>query len=73
MTTLGTPIHAGTSFPNTPESDRQTHVLIDVNVRRQNKSEETVRLYATDPGDAISKIRDMSDQEFLALTRVPSK
>jgi hypothetical protein len=73
MTKLCTPISAGTSFPNTPESDKQQFVSHDVNVELTDGTLVTVRLSATDGGEAIDRIKRMSDETFSRLQRVPQK
>jgi hypothetical protein len=70
MTKLCTPISAGTSFPNTPESDTQLKVSHDVTVQLPDGTVETVRFMATDPMTAIDDIRSMSDERFKGLPRV---
>lgn len=46
------PVSARTKYPNTRESDMQSHVMCVVNM-----SDGTTReVMATDPGDAITKI-----------------
>lgn len=68
-----TPIGAGTSFTNTPESDKLQFVAHDVDVELADGSQVTVRISATDPGHAIDKVRDMSADAFSRLERVPPK
>lgn len=70
MTKLCTPISSSTSFPNTPESDRRPSVYHDVDVKLLDGSTETVRLMATDPFDAVEKVRNMPDATFLGLKRI---
>lgn len=73
MTNSHTPISAGTSFPNTPESDLQPFVAHDVNVGLADGSTVTVRISAADPGEALDKVRAMSADAFSKLQRVPQK
>ena len=73
MTKYFPPSSAGTSFPNTPESDLQPTVAHDVNMRLADGTTEVVRLHAADPGEAIDKIKSMSDQAYQALPRVAPK
>lgn len=73
MTNLCKVRSAGTSFPNTPESDRQPMVMHDVHVTLADGTAATVRTMATDPGDAIDRIKRMSDDAIERLPRAPSK
>lgn len=68
-----TPVSAGTSFPNTPESDMRPTVACDVDVKLADGSTEVVRLFASDPGEALDKVRGMSEETFKALARVAPK
>lgn len=61
---------AHTSFPNTPESDRQRCVMHDVTVRTEDGKEETVRLLAEAPDTAIDMVNRMSPALFATLARV---
>jgi len=73
MTKLCIPLSSHTSFPNTPESDKQPTVYCDVKVKLLDGATETVRFLAADPGTAIDDIKTMSDSRFSALERVPSE
>ena len=59
-------VHAGTVNPNTPESDLQPTVLHEVGVSHDDAM-IIVRLMATDPLDAMDRVRAMSEQEVLAI------
>lgn len=73
MTQLCTIVGGRTSFPNSPESDRQPTVMCDVDVRLADGTEETVRLHAEAPDTAMEAVRSMPDAQFKALPRVKSK
>lgn len=70
MTTVSRVVSSGTSFPNTPESDRQHYVLHDVTVETTDGRCEVVRLPATDPLGAMDAVRSMRAEQFMSLPRV---
>ncbi len=60
-------LSAYTSFPNTPETDKQPLVMHDVILRDEVKP---VRVMASDPIGAIDKVNAMTDEEVASLERV---
>jgi hypothetical protein len=72
MTNLCKVHTAGTSFPNTPESDLQPTVMCDVYVTLADGTAATVRIKARDPLVAMERVKSMTDDEVAALPRAPS-
>lgn len=65
---------AATSFPNTPETDKQAEVWHDVDTEGMNGEwYERVRVMATDPVHAMRKVGYMPEAEYMALERVKSR
>jgi hypothetical protein len=70
MTSLRTALTAKTTSSNSAESDRVREVLHDVAVRTNSNVVETVRLLATDPLDAMDRVRLMEGWQYNSLPRV---
>jgi hypothetical protein len=51
---------AGTTYPNSPESDLRETVLHTVNGTNEKGQKVTVQLYARDPLDAIERARKVN-------------
>jgi hypothetical protein len=67
-------VASSVSFPNTPESDAMAEVWNDVTVvidENDRSQDEVVRVLASDPYRAIEMVRDMSEDAFQALDRLP--
>ena len=56
--------------PNTPESDKLSEVPHIVDVKLGNGTEEKVRIMASDPMVAISKVSSLDDVAYNNLRRV---
>jgi hypothetical protein len=59
-----------TTYPNDRETDRLPRVWNDVEVKLQSGKNETVRLMAPDPLEAIRIVNGMDDEAYAKLERV---
>jgi hypothetical protein len=63
-------ICAGTTHPNTLDTDKLRKVSHDVDVRVSATKIERVRFLSTDPMTAIEEANAMTDEEYARLERV---
>lgn len=64
-------IHAGTAAPNTPETDRMPVIKHRVHGTFIDTGEEWgVLIMTKEPGDAIDKVKAMTDEQFAELEKI---